>query len=106
AMQLSATVERLVALGLKVALVAPLPEMPFDVPACLAREPPHRCEVPRQAVDAQRSRVMALLYDIEKRDANVKVVDFIDQLCDEASCFASRDGVVLYADDNHLSVAG
>ncbi len=106
AVQLSATVERLVALGLKVALVAPLPEMPFDVPACLAREPPHRCEVPRQAVDAQRSRVMALLHDIEKRDANVKVVDFIDQLCDEASCFASRDGIVLYADDNHLSVAG
>ena len=38
--------------------------------------------------------------------SSVVIVDPADILCDHASCFAVQDGVSLYLDDNHLSLAG
>ena len=36
----------------------------------------------------------------------VKVLDPTELFCDNVFCFAFRDGVSLYFDDNHMSVAG
>jgi peptidoglycan/LPS O-acetylase OafA/YrhL len=100
---LAMTVKRLTALGLRVVIVGPVPEMPYDVPACLARRDPAQCNAPRSAVDAQRGEVMRLLRDIERRQAGVRVIDLIDSLCDAKTCFATRGGEILYVDDDHLS---
>jgi len=37
-------------------------------------------------------------------DSRVRVVDATDLLCDDATCWAGRDGVAYYTDDNHLSL--
>jgi hypothetical protein len=36
----------------------------------------------------------------------VIVVDPTDSFCDGRTCYAARDGVAFYFDDNHMSVAG
>jgi hypothetical protein len=36
----------------------------------------------------------------------VAIVDPTDLFCDETVCYAARNGVSLYFDDNHMSVAG
>lgn len=100
---LSETVERLRALGLRVVIVAPLPEMPYDVPDCLARRNPEQCNVSRAVIDIQRRDVMQLLGDIQTRFPDVRILDLIESICDTSTCFAEREKRILYVDDDHLS---
>jgi peptidoglycan/LPS O-acetylase OafA/YrhL len=102
---LSQTVAALTHLGLRILIVAPIPEMPSDIPVCLARESLETCSVSREVIDAQRSEVMRLLEDIRRRHPGVQVLDFIEQLCDATTCLAERDGAIFYRDDHHLSAS-
>jgi hypothetical protein len=36
----------------------------------------------------------------------IKVIDLAKALCDEKVCYGSRDGVLFYIDDDHLSHRG
>lgn len=103
ATNLAETVDRLTRLGLRVVVVAPLPEMPYDVPACLARRGPGRCNVARSKIEAQRRDVMQLLVGIRGRFPGVQILDFIDQICDSATCYAERNGIIMFVDDDHLT---
>lgn len=38
-------------------------------------------------------------------DPTVQIVDPADTLCDSVTCYAGRDGVAFYRDDNHMSLA-
>jgi peptidoglycan/LPS O-acetylase OafA/YrhL len=102
---LSQTVAELTRMGLQVLIVAPIPEMPSDIPVCLARESLEHCSVPRAVIDAQRSEVMQLLESIRDRHPGIQIVDFIDQLCDATTCFAERDGAIYYRDEHHLTAS-
>ncbi|HEU4516637.1 MAG TPA: acyltransferase family protein [Steroidobacteraceae bacterium] len=103
AASLETVVDRLVERGLNVVIVAPLPEMPYDVPGCLARHRFSDCDVARTVVEAQRRDVMELLTDIQTRHPGVQVLDLLDALCDARTCYAQRDGRVFFVDDDHLS---
>jgi hypothetical protein len=94
-------------LGLRVLLIAPVPEMRFDVPDCFARKAaqPSACDVARSQVDANRWDLVRALMEIAAADAGVRVWDPIDELCDARSCFASRGAELLFHDDTHLSAA-
>jgi hypothetical protein len=102
---LSETIERLMALGLRVVIVAPLPEMPYDVPDCLARRSPDQCNISRAVIDIQRRDVMRLLADIQRRFRNVRILDLIESVCDASICYAEKDGLILYVDGDHLSAS-
>jgi hypothetical protein len=102
---LSRTVEELTSMGVSVVIVAPTPEMPADIPVCLARESLARCSVPRAVTDAQRAEVMRVLESIRDRYPGVRMIDFIDQLCDATTCFGERDGAIYYRDDHHLTAS-
>jgi peptidoglycan/LPS O-acetylase OafA/YrhL len=102
---LARTVAELRGLGLKVVIVAPLPELPYDAPACLARRPSGHCDVPRQEALAQRAEVMRLLQAAAGGASGVLVLDFFDAVCDEAACRAAKDGDIHYRDDHHLTAA-
>jgi peptidoglycan/LPS O-acetylase OafA/YrhL len=105
ASSLSETVERLRALGLRVVIVAPLPEMPYDVPDCLARRNSDQCNISRAVIDIQRRDVMRLLEGVQARFQNVRILDLIESVCDTRTCFAARDERILYVDDDHLSAS-
>jgi len=103
AQSLATTVSQLVKSGLRVVIVAPIPEPPYDVPGCLARMTPERCDLPRSVADAQRAGAMRLLAGIEARYPGVRVLDFLDALCDRDSCRAERGDVILYRDEHTRS---
>jgi len=39
-------------------------------------------------------------------DASVEIIDPADTFCDAVTCWAGRDGIALYSDDNHVTLAG
>ena len=100
---LERTIEQLTRAGLRVLIVAPLPEMPYDVPGCVARRGPDRCNLERGEVEAQRRDVMTLFAGIRERHSGVEVLDLVDALCDAATCFAGHGGTIVYLDDHHLT---
>lgn len=102
---LAATVHSLTSLGLRVLVVAPIPEMRYDVPRCLARRSPNACSVERSAVDRQRAEVMRFLVDMTLREPNMRVVDFVEALCDSEECFSQKKDQILFLDDNHLTAS-
>lgn len=103
AQELSQLLERFHELGLKTLVIAPLGEMRYDVPKCLARRGPKACSVKRDVVERQRYSTLLAMRDVVSRFPEAALLDPIDVLCDADRCFSQRDGVALYADDNHLS---
>lgn len=95
---------RLDELGLKILVIAPLAEMRYDIPKCLARREPGDCSVPRAIVDQQRYATLLAMHDVLSQFPRAMLLDPLELLCDTNKCFAQRDGVVLYSDDNHLTV--
>ena len=53
---LESTVRKLTMAGLQVLVVAPIPEMPYDVPGCIARRGTGRCDLQRTAVRGAEAR--------------------------------------------------
>jgi hypothetical protein len=100
---LEAVVEQLSSLGLKVLIVAPIPEMRYDVPYCLARRAPSDCDVERSVIERQRRDVMEILVAIQDHRANVRIFDAIDALCDATTCYARRGDLIVFRDDDHLT---
>ncbi len=101
------TIGQLRFLGLRVVIVAPLPEMRYDIPDCLARNAtrPAFCDVPRALVDADRGDFTRTLAAIAAANPGVRVWDPIDEFCDARECYASRGAELLFHDDNHISAA-
>jgi len=104
---LADTIGALHALGLRVLLIAPVPEMRYDVPDCLARSTlqPARCDVPRAPVDRNRREFARMLAELASADDAARVWDPLPELCDARTCYASRGGELLFHDDTHISAA-
>ncbi len=107
---LERTITALLAAGKRVWLVGPVPEVGYDVPRYFylrslgfARD----LEIaPTVAVFGQRQRfVLTLLSDLERRYP-IRTIWPHERLCGDVGCEIARDGHVLYADDDHLSVFG
>jgi peptidoglycan/LPS O-acetylase OafA/YrhL len=98
------TVQTITGKGMRVLLVAPIPEMPVHVPQCLYRRAPEECTVSRSRVEARRQHTMAVFAKVAAEVPGVRVWDPIDQFCDAKTCYATRGGVVQYGDDNHISM--
>jgi peptidoglycan/LPS O-acetylase OafA/YrhL len=100
---LHVTLKSLVASGLRVVIVAPVPELYFNGPQCLYRRAPEQCTVLRAKVEARRVlAVTALKQSIQGID-NVRLFDPIDEFCDASLCYTQRNGLTMYGDDNHIS---
>lgn len=92
--------------GKSVILVLQAPELPMPVGKLLFSGALHESELPgvsRKWWDARSHWVMSRLNQIPN---GVKIVDPAGLLCTKEKCFASRDGVSYYFDDDHLSIAG
>ena len=62
--------------------------------------------MPRSLFDSKRQTVMANLERLSLTLPRVTLFDATDFMCDAVACPVRRNGVVLYGDDNHISVAG
>lgn len=104
------TVAALESLGRRVVLVAPVPEIGFDVPAAnhaarLTGRDTSALIAPLRAEHDARSSGVAALFAELRPDVSL-VIDPAEVLCDAEGCRVVADGVPLYRDDNHLSLRG
>ncbi len=101
-----ATLLELQRLGVRVVIAAPVPELPHEAPACLARRSIAACGVDRRSAEQRRATAMALLEENMAAVSQTRLVDPMVRLCDAAFCSPLDAGDVLYSDAHHLSEAG
>ncbi|HEV7606629.1 MAG TPA: acyltransferase family protein [Steroidobacteraceae bacterium] len=100
----------------EVTLVLQVPELNFLPRPCLHARPYERvlpgpevtCSVPRARVERRQANYRAAIARAARAvdDPDLHVVDPMDALCDATECYAMIGGVLMYRDDDHLSVAG
>jgi hypothetical protein len=100
------TLATLTDMGLRVVVVAPVPEQRYNVPWCLARRDPVTCSIARQEADSHRADVVAALSRAVAGATSVRLADPFGPLCDARLCPVERERAILYCDDDHLSATG
>ncbi|NTW98371.1 MAG: acyltransferase [Geobacteraceae bacterium] len=106
---LSRTIERLQKAGKNVYLVAPIPEIGWNVPSVLARNFWTGREMdirPRKEEYLSRNKFVLTTIQHMREKYGVVVIRPDEILCPDEYCMVVKDGKPLYSDDNHLSVYG
>lgn len=100
------------AAGKQVILLGPTPRAPFDIGACNARLLSGRpvlthpnCTLTREMIEPEASTINRAFAEIGSRTGATVVLPS-EFLCDRRQCLTMLNGVSLYRDDGHLSVAG
>jgi peptidoglycan/LPS O-acetylase OafA/YrhL len=102
---LQATIDKLNAAGKKVFYVTENPEIGRMPVGCIARPfrlAPKDCSLDRSAVLERQKEYL----EVVNATTGATVVNSLDVFCPTERCLAAADGWLLYADSNHLSVAG
>ncbi len=109
---LERTIAAVRALDRDVVIVAPPPTTDLDIARCLERAGSGKiligsddCMIDRAEFHAARADVLTFLAAVAQR-ANVSVISLEDALCRRDRCQTMLDGVPLYRDSGHLTVAG
>jgi hypothetical protein len=107
------TLRKLVAAGKQVYYIVDVPELGFDPKSCVdfRRYGPPRairtpCAVTRAEYDARNRSYLAIVDEVLKEMPMVRRYEPSRYLCDQQYCWAIRDGVVLYRNDDHLTIDG
>ena len=103
------TLAALDAAGILTVVLRDSPLPPFDVPGCVARRVGSRSASPAScdfdAATAANAPAFAALKAAGAGLARIAFLDLNDAICTGSVCHASRAGVPLYRDDNHLTGA-
>jgi peptidoglycan/LPS O-acetylase OafA/YrhL len=99
------TIQGLVDSGKTVYYVTENPELSFPVESCIAR--PFRsisgqCYLEKTSVLNRQADYLAMMGQLK----NVEVINSLSTFCPQESCLIFENGKLLYADDDHLSLAG
>jgi hypothetical protein len=100
--ELDKTFERLEKSNSRIVLVAPLPIQLRDP----ITSDSGQIGTPRSAIEPQRRATLNGYIELAARYENVKIFDPIDSLCSIDFCPSVLNGVSLYSDNGHLSIAG
>lgn len=103
---LKAQVRSLADRGIKVVVIAPVPEQRFEAPLCLARKTVTHCSIARERTEQHRRVALGAVSVVEAWAPEVRLWDPAPALCGEGRCLVERDGAVIYRDNDHLSAAG
>lgn len=103
------TVEKLVALGVRVTIIGSIPEQTFNVAPSLARHRLWQQSLPnpvsRADFDLRQAKVRPVLERLAQMPA-VRVLYPEQRLCSAQVCDYTAGGWPLYTDSNHLSLKG
>lgn len=108
---LQATVDRLASRGLRVAYFLQVPELGVPAKDCLSRpltltRTREGCVVSYEVYRARMASYRRVIKSIRAVDQSLVVIDAERRFCSNGRCSGLQNGQLLYADDNHLSVAG
>ncbi|MDR2165991.1 MAG: acyltransferase [Zoogloeaceae bacterium] len=106
--------KRLRARGKKLVFLHDVPELPYNVRECLAwrpnrfinRVPRPECVVSREIIDRRGAEFRPTLENILAKFPEITIADPVPIMCDARVCHGRRDQVLLYRDDDHLSMDG
>lgn len=99
------TVDRLSKAGKSVFYVTENPELSFSAASCLDRPfktSANNCLVDKRMVLNRQADYLNAFNKLK----NVTIINSIDIFCPQSTCILFDEKVLLYADDDHLSVAG
>jgi hypothetical protein len=108
----NATVQRFLDAGKRVIWIEDVPALDFEPRQCLRRVaiPTSTtripCAIDRRAFDRDTAPHRSALATLRARLPELRVFEAWKVLCDDARCWALRDGKLLYRDKDHLSVDG
>ncbi|MBI1761769.1 MAG: acyltransferase [Acidobacteria bacterium] len=107
------TLNELIANNKNIIFVIDNPELPFNPKSCVDSRPIRLtrrilkpCAFPYKDYEERNNRYRALVAEVLKDYPQVKVFDAAKYLCDNALCWAMKDGKMLYRDPDHLSIDG
>lgn len=109
ARSLARTLDRSAAHGLRVIVLGSIPEPGIDVPktVALARQSERATlRIPRTEVEERAGRADAVISAVASGRRGVTFVSILSAFCGPQWCDIDQDGVPLYSDDDHVSVAG
>ncbi len=90
-------------------VVMPIPEMGYNVPRLVDRwqrlGQTIDVSVDRRSYD-KRQEFVRETYEAAAIQCDIHLLDPAEYLCSESKCWGSKDGVILYFDDDHLSETG
>jgi hypothetical protein len=108
---LERTVKAILGLGRKVVIVAPLPEIGYDVPSAnfiASRTGRNINEIIAPSEEeflARNQKTFSIFKSIEDK-YGIKIIEPWKILCMEGKCRVAVNGIPLYNDDDHLSIFG
>jgi len=85
------------------------PELGFSPKNCMIRPFnifPLLCRIKKENFLNRQREYRHFVYKISKNYKNIHLLDPKDLYCDDKYCYAVKDGIMLYADDDHHSVDG
>jgi hypothetical protein len=108
---LERTIGALEAAGKSVVVLGPVPEIGFDVPACVARRNmplsvARSCEVSPAVVAERIGFAESWIRSVHAPERRVCAALPSEFMCSEAGCRSTLAGTPLYVDDDHLTRSG
>ena len=104
------TLQRFAQSGKQVFVTDDLPDYPFTPDQCKYGISPifptARCSQDVEVFDATYSRYYPQLEQVVSQVPGVRLLPTAKYFCDETKCDMTRDGILLYADDDHLNHQG
>ena len=106
----SDTMTRVERAGKRFLLVLDIPELTYEPGYCEARLSSatlvsNKCAMPRQTVDDRQRDFREIVGRLQREHPQLQVFDPLLLLCDSRWCYAKRNGMMMYRDNNHLSGA-
>jgi len=89
--------------GLRVLVLTPNPELVYPPLQCIGMGRGAYCNVPRSVSETLVGDPAAALAEVVGRHPNVRLAQLMDFFCDDKTCFAARDGKILYLDEDHIT---
>ena len=93
----------------RVVIVLQVPELGFDPKACITRPlkiNSSLCSLSKDIVMERQKKYRNAIEEVLLSYPSVIVYDPLESFCDNSKCYAMRNGLMLYRDDDHISIAG
>jgi hypothetical protein len=107
---LERTINHLLARKTGVYLLLENPELGFSPQTCVDRPyniiPHYPCKIPNKTFRDRMEKYRYKIQALKKKIPRLQLLDPAQLLCDKNWCYAKKNGELLYADDDHLSVYG
>jgi peptidoglycan/LPS O-acetylase OafA/YrhL len=97
------TLSSLERIGVRVVVLAPTPSLVYSAPQCVVTRGESYCNVPRPVVENMLADATTALEEVVVRHPNTRLVQLMDYFCDAQTCYAARDGQILFMDDDHIT---